>query len=214
MPPPAFPSHRDRATRGAHPYRVDRRHTPPADTTVTSRSPATRIAAPAATARRSRDADIDSLSVVMIKAPTGSSRTADSRPAGIHTPSPARWSRTRDEEIRCANASKSEPIRIAVSARPWPISTPTLKLTMFATRPFGDSANSCSFVARPKPWKRPKISTATRVFGWNAEHAPEPVHVLERLVDDRESDDRVDEDTDWRECRRARRPAASRCDRS
>ena len=82
---------------------------------------------------------------------------------------------------------------MAVSASPWPISTPTLKLTMFATSPFGDSANSWSFVARPKPWNRPKISTADPRVRLEAEEPLEAVHVLERLVDDREADDGVDE---------------------
>ena len=56
-------------------------------------------------------------------------------------------------------------MRTAVSASIWPISTPTLKLTMLVTSPFEDRVNSCSLVARPKPWNRPKTSTATFVFG-------------------------------------------------
>src|SRR5438445_266404 len=61
-------------------------------------------------------------------------------------------------------------MRMAVSASPCPISTPTLKLRMLATRPFGASAKSCSFVARPKPWNRPNISTA-RSVSEKCEHA-------------------------------------------
>ena len=43
------------------------------------------------------------------------------------------------------------PIKTAVNANIWPISTPTLKLKIFATNPFVVTVNSCSFVARPKP---------------------------------------------------------------
>src|SRR3989304_4456229 len=49
-----------------------------------------------------------------------------------------------------------------VSASICPISTPTLKLTILATRPLVAWSNSCSFVARPSPWESPEPAPASR----------------------------------------------------
>ena len=48
-------------------------------------------------------------------------------------------------------------------------------------------------MARPKPWNRPKIRVASLGVGLDAEPALERAHIVERLVDDREADDRVDD---------------------
>ena len=59
---------------------------------------------------------------------------------------------------------------------------PKLKPSRFTNKPSLSNLNSCNFVANPKPWNNPKISTAAFVLGCFPKNFLKPPKLFKMFV--------------------------------